>query len=515
MQATPRPRTSLWARTCGAVAVALAALWSPGASARDATFTIAIGYNGVPAAAADEPQVLPLRFADDDAFAVVQLSKALGRRTYLLAVPDAQTSTRFPALVGEARPPSVHELDQVVRQLDGELAVARKAGVETSVILFYSGHGTLAENGQGSLALVDGQLTRQQLYDEVLARLPARYVHVLVDACHAESVVRPRDVRAATTAISATAAGAYVTGITLARFPNVGAVVSSAVANQAHEWEVYQGGVFTHEVLSALRGGADVNGDRRVEYSELAAFLAAANRSVADPRARLDSVVKPPLANPRAAVVDLSSARGFAHLAGRPAALGAFFIEDAGGARLLDMRAEPGYRVDVLLPPTRLYLRTARHEVELDPRPEQVISFDALTPEPTSTRSRGAINSSLHRGLFATRFGPAYYAGFVDRAPDLAAVELPVADVTFELPSPPRRRLSPWFGGGAAVLAGTAAVFGGMALEARSQYNDTTLANPSRVLQDRYDRARFAGLGFAAGALISAGAAWWLWSAGR
>jgi hypothetical protein len=493
----------------------LLALAAPAAQARGALFTLAIGYNGLPAAAGNDPQVLPLRFADDDAFAVHELGKALARRAYLLAMPDSETSARFPGLVSDARPPSLRELAQVVQELNTELEAARKAGDETSVILFYSGHGTLAENGQGSLAMLDGDLTRQRLYDDVLARLSARYVHVLVDACHAESVVRPRDGRAVATAVSSSAAGAYVSAITLARFPNVGAIVSSAAANQAHEWEVYQGGVFTHEVLSGLRGAADVNGDRRVEYSELAAFLAAANRSVSDPRARLDSVVKPPLANPRAPVVDLEGARGFAHLKGRPAALGAFFVEDGGGARLVDLRAELGYAVEVLLPPTRLFLRNGSREIELRPQPEEIIAFESLAMGPTLTRARGAIDSSLHRGLFATRFGPAYYSGFVDRAPDLVPVELPVAELTADNPPAPRRRLSPWFAGGAGVLAGTAAVFGGMALEARSEYNDMKLANPSSLLMERYDRARYAGLGFAAGALITAGVAWWLWSVDR
>jgi uncharacterized caspase-like protein len=48
--------------------------------------------------------------------------------------------------------------------------------------------------------------------------------------------------------------------------------MASASNTQAHEWDDYQTGVFTHELLSGLRGGADVNGDGRVEYSEMAAF---------------------------------------------------------------------------------------------------------------------------------------------------------------------------------------------------------------------------------------------------
>ena len=39
-------------------------------------------------------------------------------------------------------------------------------------------------------------------------------------------------------------------------------------------------GVFSHEVRSALLGGADVDGDDRVTYRELASFVAVANEAV-------------------------------------------------------------------------------------------------------------------------------------------------------------------------------------------------------------------------------------------
>jgi hypothetical protein len=499
-------------RLYASVAVGLLlAFASASARAGSVLFTVAVGYNGVPAISGVDPQLTPLRFADDDAVAVHELGRALSRRSFLLTLPDRETSERFRGLVGDARPPSLRELERVIDELNVELAKAERAGEQTSVILFYSGHGTLGDNGEGSLALLDGVLTREDLYERILARLHARIVHVLVDACHAESVVRPRDSRAVTTAVSGTTAAAYVAGITLGRFPNVGAIVSSASAKQAHEWELYQGGVFTHEVLSGLRGAADVNGDHQVEYSELAAFLAAANRSVADPRARLDTVVRPPSVNPRAPIVDLGGARGFGHLKGRPAALGAFFIEDAAGVRLVDLRAEPGFLVDVALPPTKLFLRNGGREVELRLDAEETVAFESLVLEPAVTAARGAIASSLHQGLFATRFGPSYYTGFVDRAPELVSVDLPGASEPLERSATPRaHRLSSWVAAGAGILGVSAAVLGGMALEARSEYNDTKLANPSALVRERYDHARYAGLGCALSALVAGGVAWWL-----
>ncbi len=55
-------------------------------------------------------------------------------------------------------------------------------------------------------------------------------------------------------------------------------VIATARDQQTHEWDAYAGGVFTHQVISGLRGAADVNRDGRVEYSEVHAFLTSANR---------------------------------------------------------------------------------------------------------------------------------------------------------------------------------------------------------------------------------------------
>src|SRR6185369_4903495 len=168
------------------------------------------------------------------------------------------------------------------------------AGHANVVFVFFSGHGSATAGGTPQLALLDGGISQEVLYDDVLGHLAADYVHVIIDACHAEAIVRPRDVQAEPVKVTASEAGALLVHSTLARFPNVGAIVASSTAAQAHEWDVLRHGVFTHELLSALRGAADVNHDQRIEYSEAYAFLAAANRGVADPRARLTVVSRAP-----------------------------------------------------------------------------------------------------------------------------------------------------------------------------------------------------------------------------
>jgi hypothetical protein len=93
--------------------------------------------------------------------------------------------------------------------------------------------------------------------------------------------------------------------------------------------------IFSHETLSGLRGAADVNGDRRIEYSELSAFLTAANRDIANPRARPSIVVRVPALDRRAPIVDLARVEG----SGRLVSGGAVTrnVEDGLDNRLADV----------------------------------------------------------------------------------------------------------------------------------------------------------------------------------
>jgi uncharacterized caspase-like protein len=216
------------------------------------------------------------------------------------------------------------------------------------VLVFYSGHGRRREDGPASLTLLDGELTQKVLYEHILGALQARYVHLLVDACHAEAVVHPRDAQAAVVDAAPADVASYLSEKTLARFPHVGAIVASTSSAQAHEWDVYQRGVFTHEVLSGLRGAADVDGNGQIEYSELAAFLAAANRSVRDPRARLETVVRPPSPQSRGAAGRPARAAGGEPPA-RPAGRAGAAVDRgrprraaAGRAHRARLRREPG-----------------------------------------------------------------------------------------------------------------------------------------------------------------------------
>ena len=140
-------------------------------------------------------------------------------------------------------------------ELGADIEHATRAGDEVAVWLFYSGHGWLDAEGRTNLTLADGVLSQDMLYNEVLPALPARTVHLIIDACHAEALIRPRDVSADTVEVSASEVASAELRSRLANLPNVGALMASASNTQAHEWDDYQTGVFTHELLSGLRGG--------------------------------------------------------------------------------------------------------------------------------------------------------------------------------------------------------------------------------------------------------------------
>src|SRR5207244_11791453 len=91
-----------------------------------------------------------------------------------------------------ARAPSLQELDAVVRELGEKMRSDSERGDEPVLFLTYSGHGAQADDGPAFLAMSDGALTRDILYRKVLAALPARFVHLLIDACHAEAIVGSR-----------------------------------------------------------------------------------------------------------------------------------------------------------------------------------------------------------------------------------------------------------------------------------------------------------------------------------
>lgn len=464
-----------------------------------------------------DPTLPTLRFADDDAVAFYRLMSEVADTAHLLTVMDAETQSSNPNLAGVARPPTREALRSAVQALRRRIDDNRLRGDRNVLYIFFSGHGSMVEADGPALALLDGGISHPVLYDEILSQLPADRVHVLIDACHAEAVVRPRDSQAKQLPISAAEAANFLTRSTLARFPHVGAILAASGDANAHEWDLLGHGVFTYEILSALRGAADVNHDGLVEYSEVYAFLAAANRGVTDARARLHIIARPPEIDRRAALVDLSRwpVERSARIEGVPARAGYVQVEDGDGRRLASLRGEPGFVTNLVVPAGTTYVRSGDQEARIESRPGQVVPFDALNFRDPPARSRGAIEDAVRRGLFATEFGPGYYRGFVDQAPDFLPVALPVAEVARR----PQARVSTAAAApeDRAPLAGARLMFGVGASIPVARALDESQAlrigvypgSPSGGLLSA-DLYRAAGAGAAEWRAI--GAAGWLWS---
>lgn len=465
-------------------------------------YVLAVGYNGLPPTASD-PRLRELRYADDDAAAFAQLAHDLGARAFVLTSFDADTARRFPWLSGKVRPPLLEELRRTVRELNAAFEQDRKLGIEPVVLFTYSGHGIADAGAPPALTLADGGLTQAALYTEVLSALDARFVHVVVDACHAAAVVRPRDVQAETTVLSPDELHAQWARATLDGLAHVGALIASSASAQSHEWDTWQHGVFAHEVMSGLRGAADVNGDRRVEYSEMAAFLGAANSEVTDRAARVRPLIKAPRAAARAAIVALDRAHQPAFLVGRPGLLGAIWVEADDGQRIADLSSDATHAVRLLVPSARrLFVRSAHGEAEVRVPAGGSVAFEELQLDTRAFRYRGSVELSLQRGLFATPFGPAYYRGFVDSASEWVAVPLRAARGTPAMTASDdsdgeTTTFLAWSAMGVSgALLATSAVFGVMALDAKADFDEADgLELRSMQAADRFGAYRAASFG--------------------
>ncbi len=501
-QTHPRGRGRRWTTSLATLLLTtLANLGRSNAAASRPVYSISIGQNEIPETlrTPDNEGLTPLQYADDDAAYFYGFARDLSRQAYLLTVMDTDTQRRFPDLAHDTRVPSHANLALVVAELKIAMEQDRAAGREPVLILFYSGHGVRDEMHAPGLALFDGALSQTWLYDEVLARLPARFVHLIIDACHAEAVVGPPHGQGQQEPISERDRQSYLTATTLARFPHVGALLASTAGAQSFEWDAYRGGVFAHEVLSALRGAADVNGDGRIEYSEVAAFVEAANQQIADARVRPQVVVQPPRSDRRAPIVDLADLGGGIRLSGRARGAWAlpFFVETDEGLRVLDSHPEADAPISYRLSSERpLYVIFPDGEAAITPTAGQALDVATLPVAASQGRSRGSLESSMRKGLFATAYGPSFYRGFVGRQGDLIAVPLPSsgagAGAGGDAPRAwsTRQRTGALLMGAGGAAAITAGLFGVLTWRAWSQYHDTLLERESTEAGARYQRYR-------------------------
>lgn len=380
----------------------------------------------------ETPDLATLKFADDDAARYYELLAPQVREAVLLAVLDEETQKRHPGLAALSRPPTRQELLSALDRLNGRMSEDRRAGREPVFFFIFSGHGKRDQAGEGLLLLLGGSFSRADLFEKVLAPSQADFIHLVIDACDSYYFVSSRGSLPVGQSY-AELVTRYLDERSLARYPNVGVVLSTAGSQESHEWAAISSGVFSHQIRSALSGAADVNMDGRVEYSELRAFVASANARVEDPRGKLHMFALPPARDRAAAITDYRRPSGLAYLL-LPAELGGrHWVEDERGVRVAEFHKEQGRHLVVALLPGRTYwLRSLAREARfVTGAAGAVVDGGGASWAENGIAARGSLDEAFREALFTTPFGPRFYAGYVS-----STGEPPVAE-------PARPDLSP------------------------------------------------------------------------
>jgi len=473
---------------------------APGAPAQ-ALFALVVGVN-----ASSSPGVVPLRYADDDAARYLELYRALGARTYLLSRLDENTRRLHPQAAAEAVPPRRAELRQAVEALTRDIAQARAAGVRSTLYVLYAGHGDVSDAGW-SLTLEDGRLDGSALLSEVIERAGAEQTHVIVDACHAYLLALPRGPGG-----ERRPAPGFVALEASSRAGRVGYLLSSSASGESHEWAGFEAGVFSHEMRSGLYGAADVDGDGRVTYAEIAAFVARANAAIKGERYRPKVYARPPRDGDL--LLDLRASRENDLRLDGSASAGHYLIEDTRGVRIADFHGNGVTPVRLVRPPGEgaLYLRRIDDNTEQSvPRTPGPVLLAELPRTASHAASRGAAQDAFNN-LFTLAFDNQAVADWVQHSDaERLEVEAAARDQERQLQNARLRRTLGWTAIGTGVAAAIAA--GAVELSARSLHNNAPLVESQRDAAARNDSIatrNAVATGLVIGSAVTAGVGLWL-----
>jgi len=183
----------------------------------------------------------PLRYAESDARRFREL---------LLELADVRSDRALLVLGG-----GPGDVVRALTEVRGRAAEISRSGKRVLLFFYYSGHGD-----DDGLHLARGTLPISELRAELL-QIPADLRLSFLDACR--SLGRPKGVqRGAAFALTATPDSPR--GSVELR--------ASSPGEAAQESEEYAGAVFTHFLISGLRGGADADHDGRVTLTEIYSY---------------------------------------------------------------------------------------------------------------------------------------------------------------------------------------------------------------------------------------------------
>ncbi|RJO70461.1 MAG: caspase family protein [Myxococcales bacterium] len=412
-------------------------------------YVLVVGTNRAPM-----EDMLPLQFADDDAVRNWQIFERAAQKAILLTVMDKETQRRFPKVAKKTEPPTVAQFRRALDLIFAQIQKGSLPDVETEFVLVYSGHGRLLPGKEGAVTLQDGMLTRTDLYEQVLKKSPASFNHLLIDACNAYFLVQRRGEEEGwkpdKSGVQREEAAAFFAEQDLANYPQTGVVLSTSSEAEAHEWTLYQGGIFSHEVRSGLLGGADVNGDRKISYSELQAFIEAANHKVTDAKAKLRVFVAPPAQDRNHPLFDMDAVAKATTLMVPKETEGKFYLEDSKGTRYADFNKTAEQPVVLtLLPAKHYFLRNDIQSLEylIPSKESSAVSLANVPSRSMRLASRGSVEETFRKDLFAQPFGKNFYEGLVAALREVPVEEAPIKTEVEPVPKELRPKL------------GTAAVF--------------------------------------------------------
>ncbi len=361
-----------------------------------------------------DKNVQSLSFADNDGAKYYELFTALGMDTQLFAVLDADVQARFPEATKASRAPT-HS--NIMDGVDAAFARMGKASGtnETEFYFVYSGHGDVGANREGYLNFLDQKFRRRDLYHDIIARSPASWNHIILDACNAYFVVNKRGGGSDRVGSYGNAVKQFMATEELRSYPNTGIILAASSESETHEWSRWKSGIFSHELRSALLGAADINADGKISYAEAAASIEAANAEIKDPSARLRVFAHPPAQNidrPLANLWPIWSRNSLRFEHRRDGSMREHvYIEDSRGVRMADLHPSGEQPVVIgLIGKAPYYIRTATKESMVG------MGHWSTAKMPFKTRgvaSRGSLDQTFRKQLYGLGFGPQFYRGFI------------------------------------------------------------------------------------------------------
>jgi hypothetical protein len=234
--------------TCLRAALALAALALGQGVARAETVRLAV----VVGANRGHADTATLRYAERDAERVASVLLEVGQ-------------VRWPQ-IAILRSPSARELRAALDRVEATARVRRAAGDKVILLFYYSGHADGLNLELGAETVPFGEIR------ERLERSAADIRVAFVDSCRAGGITETKGI----------SPGPSFDIVVTDRLDVAGAafVTSASASESAQESAELESSYFTHYLVSALRGAADADGDKRVTLAE--AYQYAYVKTVAD-----------------------------------------------------------------------------------------------------------------------------------------------------------------------------------------------------------------------------------------